>query len=239
MATELSSLEWIEILQNDKIIRVRDISIFQTMYGFPKQAAASSQIGLILGSTAKNKSGGINLEIWRLAERISKYYDINFTERSERKYKFWDLFFNGWDEGSLFIWQLRTELKTALEETGLTGDVQFPEEIPTYDQSTLVEGLKRTITVNIYERNSQARKKCIQHWGSVCSVCDFEFEKQYGELGKGFIHVHHLIPISEVGQTYQVDPISDLLPVCPNCHAMLHRANPPLTIDELKAKLKK
>lgn len=88
--------------------------------------------------------------------------------------------------------------------------------------------------VNSYERNPIARQKCIEHWKPICSVCQFDFEEKYGELGKGFIHVHHLVPISNIGDTYQVDPINDLRPVCPNCHAMLHKKNPPLTIEELQ-----
>lgn len=60
------------------------------------------------------------------------------------------------------------------------------------------------------------------------------FDEVYGELGKGFIHVHHLLPVAQLGKQYEVDPIADLRPVCPNCHAMLHRRNPPLSINELK-----
>jgi len=54
------------------------------------------------------------------------------------------------------------------------------------------------------------------------------------EIGKGFIHIHHLAPISEVGEKYEVDPINDLRPVCPNCYAMLHKKNPPYSIEQLQ-----
>ena len=66
-----------------------------------------------------------------------------------------------------------------------------------------------------------------------------DFEETYGELGRGFIHVHHLVPISSIGKTYQIDPINDLAPVCPNCHAMLHRGQNgrEQSIEELKAKI--
>ncbi|MDJ0530571.1 MAG: HNH endonuclease, partial [Microcystis sp. M53600_WE12] len=67
-----------------------------------------------------------------------------------------------------------------------------------------------------------------------CFVCGFDFSKVYGELGDGFIHVHHLRPLSEIKQQYRVDPINDLRPVCPNCHAMIHRRTPPLSIKELQ-----
>ena len=70
----------------------------------------------------------------------------------------------------------------------------------------------------------------------MCSVCGTDFHKMYGELGKGFIHVHHIVPISMIGKEYKLDPIKDLVPVCPNCHAMLHRGEDGkvLTIEELK-----
>ena len=96
------------------------------------------------------------------------------------------------------------------------------------------EGSRQRVLVNKYERNTKARKKCIEHFGVVCKACDFDFEENYGEVGEGFIHVHHLKPVSEIGETYQVDPINDLIPVCPNCHAMIHKRKPPYSIGEIK-----
>ncbi|MBM7662812.1 5-methylcytosine-specific restriction protein A [Bacillus mesophilus] len=95
----------------------------------------------------------------------------------------------------------------------------YPDEVP----ETLEEGTRKTVTVNLYERNPLARKKCIEHYGVQCQVCDIDFENVYGEVGRDFIHVHHIQPLNEIGQGYLVDPIKDLIPVCPNCHAMLHR----------------
>ena len=99
---------------------------------------------------------------------------------------------------------------------------------------SLPEGQKKQITSNAYERNPEARKRCVDYYGYKCSICAFDFEKIFGDIGKGFIHVHHLKPVSEIGEEYYVDPIKDLRPVCPNCHAMLHRRKPCYTIDELK-----
>jgi 5-methylcytosine-specific restriction protein A len=111
----------------------------------------------------------------------------------------------------------------------------YPDELN--KPETLFEGIKKTVLVNTYERNPEARSKCIQNYGVQCVVCGFDFEKKYGDIGKGFIHVHHLTQLSEIGQGYEVDPINDLRPVCPNCHAMLHKRNPPYTIAELKSKI--
>jgi hypothetical protein len=88
-----------------------------------------------------------------------------------------------------------------------------------------------------YERDHKARKACLDHWGFSCQVCDMNFSHVYGEIGDRFIHVHHLNPISETGNTI-TDPVSDLRPVCPNCHSMLHQKNPPFGIAELKELMK-
>ncbi len=96
----------------------------------------------------------------------------------------------------------------------------------------LVEGAVRQYTVNAYERNQAARAICVAHWGLTCRVCGFDFERTYGELGRGFIHVHHRFPLAARSQEYVVNPVSDLIPVCPNCHAMLHRLGTPLISPE-------
>ena len=106
------------------------------------------------------------------------------------------------------------------------------------DKDVYFEGSVKTIKVNRYERDKKARDKCIEYYGLKCQVCDFDFYEKYGELGVGFIHVHHEIPISSIQREYIVDPIKDLKPVCPNCHAMLHKSKIPLSIAALRSKLK-
>ena len=66
-----------------------------------------------------------------------------------------------------------------------------------------------------------------------------EFGKVYGKPGDGFIHVHHLVPVSSRGKRYRLDPINDLIPVCPNCHAMLHTGNSPPTVAQLRDRILK
>lgn len=97
-----------------------------------------------------------------------------------------------------------------------------------------IEGSVTKITVNRYERDRNARKACLNHYGYDCCVCGLKLEVIYGEIAKGFIHVHHVRPIAEVKEEYNLDPVEDLRPVCPNCHSILHLQNPPLSIAELK-----
>ena len=238
MATKLTKTEWIEILHDRELTRDKNLEMFQVMYSFDKQAAPASQIGKILGHSGKKTDGPISLEMGRYARRIEKKHQITFNKGDKGEDILYELFFNGWHVGTLFFWQLREELVEAIEETGLSEDRIFPEKIPVDEQEKLFEGAKRTLIVNSYERNSKARQRCLEANGLICKVCDFDFEKNYGELGKGYINVHHIIPIHKVGKNYEVDPINDLQPVCPNCHSMLHRIEPPLQIEELKSIMK-
>jgi hypothetical protein len=109
----------------------------------------------------------------------------------------------------------------------------FPDEVAR--PQMYFEGATKQVMVNAYERDPDARSACIAHYGARCLVCGFDFEGQYGERGKGVIDVHHLKPLSEVGQGYQLDPIEDLRPVCPNCHTIIHRGDAQLSMEEAKA----
>ena len=74
-----------------------------------------------------------------------------------------------------------------------------------------------------YERNPALRKAAINIHGLKCYVCGFEFEKKYGEIGKGYIEVHHRKPLSEIGEEIIVNPETDMVCLCSNCHRMVHR----------------
>ncbi len=133
----------------------------------------------------------------------------------------------GWGSSVIRYWTL---------DRRRVGGTRYPDEIP--DDPHYPEGAKTSVTVNRYERNSQARQKCIEHYGIRCCACAFDFEEAYGPRGAGFIHVHHLTPISSIGSEYEIDPIKDLRPVCPNCHAMIHFGERQLSIEELKQVLR-
>lgn len=97
------------------------------------------------------------------------------------------------------------------------------------------EGNSYKSYTNRYERNPINRELCLAKKGYKCQVCDFDFKKAYGLIGKQFIEVHHVTPVSLLGPNYKINVDKDLVPVCANCHAMLHRKNPPYTPEELKA----
>lgn len=100
----------------------------------------------------------------------------------------------------------------------------FPEELPV--SGSYIKGAKKSITVNAYERGPEARQACIRHHGAVISI-----------LRKRMVspHVHHVSPLRTQGEGYQIDPVTELVPLCPNCLAMVHRGNEakPLSADEM------
>lgn len=392
MTPHISKEIFVEILQDTNLLHPNDLLIFQTLYSLDKQEASATDLARIIGWTDKN---GVIGRIVGLGKRILKKYDIKQTERANGKRKIWDFFFTGYKKRTFFIYQLKPELKEALEECGLTkninsisiqnsylfvwnpnkwsqwtdpnnepyieknieelkntgkvtlmwscrshksirpGDRAFiarvgsaprgvfasgkvvsepflsqhwsgedkdvprvliefdallnPDKEPiltldyldkgnlakqtwtpqssgisikhevvdelekewfnflttqnircnplleTTDMTiTFIEGSATQVTQTRIERNRYARLECIKLFGYSCSVCSFNFEKFYGSIGYKFIHVHHLTQVSTIKLQYKVNPIQDLRPVCPNCHSMLHKQNPPLTIEELK-----
>ena len=96
-----------------------------------------------------------------------------------------------------------------------------------------LEGGVSRVEVNRYERNPVNRELCLSVNGYTCKICGFDFEKVYGEIGHHFIHVHHIVPVSQYSEEYMINPVKELIPVCPNCHAMLHSQNPPFGPEEI------
>lgn len=116
------------------------------------------------------------------------------------------------------------------------GKQALPQAPTTYEKAIFREGALADVVQSRRERDPEARATCIDAHGYACAVCAFDFARCYGSLGERFIHVHHLKPLAD-GER-EVDPVADMRPVCPNCHAMLHRRSPPLTIDELRSSLR-
>jgi 5-methylcytosine-specific restriction protein A len=112
--------------------------------------------------------------------------------------------------------------------------IAVPGELP---PGVYPEGAVRTVMVNRYERDPRARRDCLDHYGSDCFACGQNLTDVYGDLGMNLIHVHHIVPLSTVEPGYAVDPVKDLRPLCPNCHAAVHKENPPLNPSDLRDQL--
>lgn len=124
------------------------------------------------------------------------------------------------------------ELTFSFENSAEQRPEVLAEEGP--DAGKYIEGATKTITVNVFERNPQARDACVAANRAACSICRFDFADHYGDIGIGYIHVHHLRPLGEIRAEYELDAVNDLRPVRPNCHAMIHRRRPAYSIEEIR-----
>jgi len=102
------------------------------------------------------------------------------------------------------------------------------------DEVGFAEGSVFRVTANRYERNPINRELCLAKKGYRCHICGFDFKEVYGNIGKQFVEVHHVIPVSMLGPGHIINVDTDLIPVCSNCHSMLHRRKPPFLPEELK-----
>lgn len=108
------------------------------------------------------------------------------------------------------------------------------------DEQARLEGMKREVVATRYERDPVNRALCLEIHGTVCKACGFDFGETYGEIGEGFIEVHHADQLSENGgEAVVVNPLTDLVPLCSNCHSMAHRRTPPYSVEDLKVMLSK
>lgn len=145
----------------------------------------------------------------------------------------------------LFVWKNYQKSGREIEENHFniisnllknsinTDDVDLDEE-KELKELEYIEGAVIQKLVNGFERNLDARKKCIDYHKPICSCCKIDFGNVYGPRGEGYIHVHHLLPLKKIKKSYKVNPIKDLRPVCPNCHAIIHRGKETLTIEQVK-----
>jgi hypothetical protein len=200
----------------------------------PTNELSGGQIARLLGL---EHHAGLNSAIVGLARTLTKAVGIEPPKRADGTPRWWHVVAEGRHSEHGFSWRLRPALRDAAVITGiaLASDNSFPEE---NEGAPLFEGTLRVVHVNAYERNPIARRRCIEHHGTACGACGQRLADLYGSIAEGVIHVHHLRPLSECGgKEYQVDPITELRPVCPNCHTVLHLRQPPLTIEELRAVL--
>ena len=229
---ELSIEQYKNALLSEGILKERSLELLSALYDAPNCEATAQQLASVL---AYNGFAPVNALIGKLGKRIAYFHGLTKEDIKTEFTGWWQLVANGKETENGFTWWLKENLFDALVELNLLQENEikiFPETLSPLEE--LSEGKKKTITVNAYERNSVARNMCISHYGALCSVCGIDFEKVYGKIGKGFIHVHHVVELSSVKKEYKVQPINDLRTVCPNCHAMLHQKKPAYTIEELR-----
>lgn len=123
-------------------------------------------------------------------------------------------------KGQRHLQEASEEWKRIREFTVQDIDALESEESPPKEY---FEGERRQYFANYYERDRNLRADAVFYHGTICQICGFDFEKVYGKHGEGYIEIHHIHPISNYKEPTKVDPIKDLIPICSNCHRMIHR----------------
>ena len=201
----------------------------------PEHSATAGQLKALLGLKSVVQ---VNSAIGYFGRRVQEVWGRHPEGFAANEYSWWQVVATGQPEKEQgFIWRLRAEVVTGLVACGFSasGDA-LPNEVR--DSEVFFEGSVRQVLVNAYERNPVARVRCIEAHGCKCAVCGFDFGSAYGAGAEGFIHVHHIRTLASIGERYEVNPIEDLVPICPNCHAVVHLKNPPYSVDEIKAILR-
>lgn len=238
---DITKEQWMAILGDREIVTNEDFRLLKILYGCEGCEARASRLAQLLNIP---HHASINSQVGRLGKRIVEKINVqaplyHHPEKYGEGFNWWNVPFWGEKRKGNIYWILRPELQEALremeEEKELLLEITIPEEMNFDTQEHLYEGAMRQIYVNSYERNRNARDQCVEYYGPRCIICGFDFEKGYGEVGRDVIHVHHLKPLSDIGENYRIDPINDLRPICPNCHVIIHRKNPPYSIDEVMA----
>jgi len=192
-------------------------------HGSKDQTVTARQLATIIGRETSVLS--IRNSYNELGRAISEHSGIQPPRTGEE----WEILSTGEKTGGILHWILRPELAQALEDLSIVSE-------------TYKEGAPHEVRLIRNERNPVARRKCIDFYkkdGRICCrVCSFDFGKQYGPKSEGYIHVHHLNPLKEIKREYKVCPETDLIPVCPNCHAVFHKQSPPFTVIQVKDMLK-
>jgi 5-methylcytosine-specific restriction enzyme A len=222
----------------------RHQEILTTLYYLPKSAATASELATALGYKSFQ---GANRHIGEIGKRLGFHIGVKFPMYYDSRGKrpaYYSVIGPYTEEG----WKMWPALRRAMESLNLvskentlyTPVERLSTEIEVYNEAQfLKEGKAVQVSVSRYERNFLARKKCLEHHGYQCAGCNMEFGAVYGGWAAGFMHVHHIKPMHELKREYTIDPIDDLIPLCPNCHAVVHLSKPVLTIPELKKLLKK
>lgn len=228
---------WIRILEDDTITTKEIKNILLFIYGQDNYESYGGEMARCLGYI---HHAPLNRIIPVFSKRILKTYsDIKPSINRKGNIRYWHVPFLGAKGKEIFSWILRSELVEAIEHCFSNEIVIFKEKmIKKEKKEVFFEGAQSKVLIDKYERDKKARRLALEYHGCQCAVCAFDFGKTYGEIGRGKIHIHHKRKISKSDGEYELNPIEDLVPVCPNCHMIIHSKAKPFTIEEMKVLLK-
>lgn len=228
--------EWKAMLSNSHIFNEVRLKMILDWYRQPFHRATTKEIMLLNNIDGGTPYNGI---VVGLGRDIIKYLDrFEVLDTTGKGKSYFIIVFEGWyenfEKGGNFIWKLRDELVQALEDLNLTPNFESSQEYSD-NVSLIKEGERVSYYTTKYERKPQNRLAAIKMHGAKCQICGFDFEKVYGEFGKGFIEVHHITPLHNINEEVDVNPETDLICICSNCYRMIHhRKRGTLTPKKLK-----
>ncbi|PPE67474.1 HNH endonuclease [Caldimonas caldifontis] len=212
-----------------------DREVLKALVAAPHHAASAGQLRTTLGLGAVVQ---VNSAMGRIGRKVHQALGGHPEGLPVGAFEWWHVIATGTrtdDQG--FVWRLREEVVAGLAASGYAkASTTQPNELSRAE--ALTEGAVQQVLVDAYERNPIARARCIEAFGAQCYICGFDFGTVYGPSAAGFIHVHHTKPLASIGEQHEVNPLEDLRPLCPNCHAVVHMTNPPRSIQEVKALLR-
>jgi 5-methylcytosine-specific restriction enzyme A len=221
-------------------IPAKHMALLRAHLAAPEYTTTWARLGETVGYPNGNS---VNLQYGRFAERIARHLGLSAKPLDPHGTAWWLWVLVRWaserDPSGHTAFVLRHPAIEAAARIGIgPGEAMelLPDELDA--AASVREGARYQVLVNAYERNPEARRRCIAAHGTACCICGFSFGERYGPEAEGYIHVHHVRPLSEVGGEYLVDPVEDLRPVCPNCHAVLHLGGRCRTIDEVRQLLR-
>lgn len=184
--------------------------------------------------------GGANLQIGKMGKHLCKFLNIEPDLTSYNP---------SINERGYFIiihrqyghyWNMEPNLRLALETLNIVEkadqEVFLETEISPKEKKLCPEGSLIQIWVSRYERNSQGVARALKTHGNKCLGCSTDFKLIYGDDIKDIVHVHHLYPFKDYGER-KTNPETDLIPLCPNCHAVVHSTKHLMTLEELQNRI--
>lgn len=212
--------------------------VLEALLFAPQHSASAGQLKTLLGLSAVIE---VNAAIGFVGRRVKEEFGAHPDGLADGEYEWWHVIATGSQQiGKAFVWQLREEVVEGLLASGWSASgAVLPVELDSAE--VFSEGEVRQRIVKAYERSPVARARCIEAHGYRCAVCELDFGLAYGKVAEGFIHIHHINPLASIGTQYEINPVEDLRPVCPNCHAVIHMPNSPnspnspRSLEEVKA----
>ncbi len=230
----LTKDEWLSVITSG--LTDKDLRLLDCVASMPDHKASALELTEPL---AVSHYSVVNFMVGNLGKRIQKALHLPQPDTTYSSSEWWSYAFSGErltsrnrSRTTEYYWSMSDSLYEAVLELS-----KNTKKDNVNDQRIFNEGAPFEIALTRHERNHDARAACIAHYKSVCQICGFSFRGFYGADFEGIIQVHHLEVISNAEENHIVDPIHDLIPVCPNCHAALHKRTPPYSPQELRNKV--